>query len=349
MKIDQFLPTLAAKDGVGNEALMIKSILKKWGFKSRIFAEKYSSDVRKQFTNIKKHKRSDVLIYHHSIGCDTAEYIKQAEGKKILIYHNITPEQYFKDNIKVANEVKRGRNQLRELRDCFDLSLSDSEFNRQELKELGYKNTHVLPLLIDFSQYNLKPDKKILDKYSNDGYKNLVFVGKIAPHKRQAEIIKTFYYFNKLINPKSRLFLVGSVHGFGAYATALMNLKKSLELENIIFTDSVSQESLNAYYKITDAFISMSEHEGFCVPLIESMFFKIPIIAYAKAAVPWTLDSSGILFDTNNHLEIAELINHVIENKNLKDAMIKTQQERLKEFALKENTSKLKKMLDSVL
>ena len=349
MKIDQFLPTLSNTDAIGNEALIIRSMLKKWGYSSKIFAERYTKQTKRLFNPIKKHKKSDVIIFHHSIGSKIIKYVKSEDAKKILLYHNVTPDHHFwGTNIEIANLASLGRQQLIEYKDYFDLALADSEYNRQELRDIGYSNTDVLPLLIDYEKYSIAHSKQIMNRYKDD-YVNLLFVGKIAPHKNQDKIIRVFNFYNKFINPKSRLFLVGSSSGFEKYNLQLHNLKKRLGLENVIITDGVSQQELISYFKIADLFLCMSEHEGFCVPLIESMYFDVPIIAYNKTAVPGTLGDSSIIFETNNYLEIAELINHVLSDKSLRNRIVANQSKRLKSFELKATSKKLKELIRSAI
>ena len=153
MKIDQFLPTLNSKDAIGNETILIQALLRKWGYESEIFAERGDKTNRAEYKHISRHRKSDVIIYHHSIGANTANIVKNKKAKKILMYHNITPDYYFWDvNAELASLSSLGRQQLEELKNDFELALADSEYNRQELDQAGYANTHVLPLLIDFSK-----------------------------------------------------------------------------------------------------------------------------------------------------------------------------------------------------
>ncbi len=350
MRIDQFLPSLSTKDAIGNEVRIIQSFLREWGYKSDIFAVEGSPDSKDQYLPYRKHKKSDVMIYHHSIGSDIVDYVKKVNGKKVLIYHNITPAHYFWDvNKELANLLDLGRRQLAEMSETFDLCLADSEYNMEELEQLNYSNCKISPFLIDYSQYSLPANEALLSKYKDDGYTNLLFVGKIAPHKGQGNLIKAFNYYNKFINEKSRLFLVGNSRGSGNYLMDIKKIAKDNSLDNIIIDDHVSQNKLISYYKLADLFICLSQHEGFCVPLIEGMFFKVPIMAYKSTAVPWTLNDSSLVFDTRNYLEIAELINYTVKNDSLRNDIINNQLVRLKDFELPSTSKKLKQLLETVL
>lgn len=347
MQIDQFLPTLSSKDAIGNEALIIKTLLQNWGYASKIYGENCDPDVKSHFKHVSKHKNSDIIIYHHSIGCSTAEYAMKIAGKKILLYHNITPENYFWGiNLELAKLSNLGRKQLHQLKSHFSLALADSEYNRLELEDLGYKKTDILPLLIDFSNYVNDHDTKYVRK---DNKQNLLFVGKIAPHKNQYELIKVFYFYKKYINPQSRLYLAGNAQGFKTYLDKLNLLIEQLQLEEVFITGPINQKKLNSLYENADAFVCLSQHEGLCVPLIESMYFKVPIFALNTTAIPWTLDNASIVFDTNNPLEIAELINYVLKSPELKKTTIENQTKRLKDFDQDTINNKLKSLIKTLL
>src|SRR5690606_3919553 len=152
-----------------------------------------------------------------------------------------------------------------------------------------------------------------VERFSKDGYTNLLFVGRIAPNKKQDDIIKIFYYYKKFINPESRLILVGSYIGMERYYSELIKLVNDLDLQDVFFTGHIPFESILAYYQISHLFLCMSEHEGFCVPIVEAMLFDLPIIAYRSSAVPATLGNAGFVVSEKNYKAIAELI-HIVLN-----------------------------------
>jgi glycosyltransferase involved in cell wall biosynthesis len=249
-----------------------------------------------------------------------------------MIYHNVTPERHF---IGVSEQVyyiaKSGRKELASLTGCMDRCLCDSEFNRRDLVALGYENVRVVPVLVDFSLLDVQPDAKVQSRYSDD-WKNLLFVGRITPNKKHEDIIRIFYYYKKFINPCSRLFLVGSARQTPRYLVILKNLVQRLGLDDVIFTGEVGQSELVAFYRIADAFVCMSEHEGFCVPLVEAMHFTVPIIAFDAGAVPETLAGSGVLVGEKDHLAIAEMVDLLLTEEDLRSRIIQAQDERLKYF-----------------
>jgi glycosyltransferase involved in cell wall biosynthesis len=355
MHVHQIHVTAVCGDAVGNEILEIRNILKKWGYTSNIYVQHphpETSAMTKHFLEYKKiSSPHNILIVHYSIGCDEEffNFIKSLPDRKILIYHNITPPEYFKDiNSESEYYTKIGRQQLRQNCGMFHIALADSEFSRQELAKLGFKNTGVLPIILDFAGYSRNEDTAIIKKFDDD-YVNLLFVGRVCPNKKIEDVVKCFYYYNQGINPHSRLFLVGSYNGMEKYRDRLMELIHKINLRNVYLTGRINFDSLISYYRLADVFITMSEHEGFCIPILESMHFGIPVIAYNSTAVPYTLGDSGVLVNNKNHMVIAEIINLLVEDKELKKKIIKKQNERLKYFEKSKTERKLKKYIESVI
>ena len=335
IQINQILPSISYGDAISNHVLEIRNILRSWGYRSEIYAQhihpKLKNDA-KVYTEYKNSYCGNILLFHYSIGSEITDFVRLLPDKKILIYHNITPHSYFYGvNDTLVNLLKKGRNELGTFSNEIVLALGDSEFNRGELNDRGFMNTGVLPIIIDFDKYAQKPTQKIMDIF-NDGHPNFLFVGRISPNKKQEDIIKTFYYYKKHIDSKARLFLVGSYEGMERYYEQLVYLIEELGLKDVFITGKVDFKDLLAYYKLADVFISMSEHEGFCVPLLESMYFGIPIVAYNSTAIPYTLDGSGVLFNEKRYEEVAEMISFLIKNNKIKSKVIERQSDRLRKF-----------------
>lgn len=345
MEIHQILPTISPGDAVGNEAQEIKRVLNEWGYKSEIYAQNIHPKVNaNKYTDYnKKSSKENILIFHFSIGSEVSEFVKKLPDKKIMIYHNITPPEYFIGvNDTLVSLLENGKKELHSLVGHIDLAIGDSEYNRLELQKVGFKNTDVLPIILNLGEYNC-PNQKLLSKYSDD-YVNFLFVGRVTPNKRQEDIIKVFYYY-KLINPKSRLFLAGSYEGCEVYLDYLKKLIQNLNLKDVHLLGKISFDDLVSYYKLADIFISMSEHEGFCVPILESMYFEIPIIAYKSTAIPFTLENAGILVKEKNYCEIAEMANIFIEDEELRSTLVKKQKDRLNDFKREKIISRLESIL----
>lgn len=332
--IYQILPTISYGDAVSNDAISIREMLMRHGYESKIYAENIGKNVSAEYVkNLPQINKKDIIIYHKSTGTGLTEAISKMKCFKIMRYHNITPKEYFAGyNIRSYELVKNGRESLEIYSKYYDCFWPVSNYNATELKEIGCHNISVIPILVRYADYDKEPSKNIINTYS-DGKHNLVFVGRIVPNKRQEDLIKIFYFYNKYFNPDSRLILVGSYEGMEKYYRQLIIYSEELGLKsNIVFTGHVSFKEILAYYKIADTFISTSEHEGFGVPLVESMYFKKPIIAYDSSAISETLGSSGILIKKKNYIIISEVIEELRLNEVFRKRIIENQTLNLERF-----------------
>lgn len=335
-QVHQFLPVLDRGDAIGNHVIALRKLLRRNGFASDIYVWRAGKGLKRECLPYRKHRAvsspGNVAVLHFSIGSPLSGYVRRLPDKKVMVYHNVTPKEYF---MGVSEHVyyiaKSGRKELASLAECMDLCLCDSEFNRKDLLELGHKNVHVVPLLMDFSLLDVQPDSKVQNRYS-DGWKNILFVGRIAPNKKQEDVIRLFYYYKRFINSRSRLFLVGTPRQTPRYQVILQDLVRRLGLQDVIFTGSVTQSDLVAYYKVADAFVCLSEHEGFGVPLIEAMHFRVPIIAFDAGAIGETLGGAGVLVREKNHMAVAEMIDLLLNDEDLRSRILETQDERLRYF-----------------
>lgn len=337
MRIIQLLPILSYGDAVGNDAIALQNALKKAGYKAGLYASVVDNrlpvGLAKSVDDIGIIAEEDLIIYHLSTGHALNDYIKSVPGIKVIVYHNITPAEYF-SGYKMEAELacKNGRKALKELAQYADYAIADSEYNKLELIENGYQcPIEVLPILIPFEDYESKVDRGIIKKYK-DNYTNILFTGRVVPNKKHEDLIDTFYYYKKFINPKSRLILVGSFAGIDLYHNELEAYVKELGLEDVVFTGHIKFNQILAFYKCADVFLCMSEHEGFCVPLIEAMYFDLPIVARNTSAIAGTLNGSGLLLEDSNPIVAAEMINKIITDSNLKTEVIENQKKRLMDF-----------------
>lgn len=353
MRIHQLLPTISYGDAVSNDTFAMSEVISEMGIDNGIYAINIDSKISNRAKGINQLtvKSDDVVIFHMSTGSELSAIIPNLLAKrKIIRYHNITPSLFFKKYSDSAFELStKGRQQLQELNNCFSLALCDSNYNKKELDKLGYKNTKVLPIIMNYNDYNKEPDEAVIKKY-RDGNVNILFLGRITPNKKQEDVIKSFYAYNKYINSGSRLFLIGSISGMDRYVASLKNLISELKLnDKVIMPGHSSFKEILAYYQIADVFLCLSEHEGFCVPLIESMVFKVPIVAFDSCAVPETLGDSGIVVKQKKYDIIAELIDIVITDSELKNKIINAQSKRLEYFDSIKVKSIFKEYLEGIL
>lgn len=336
MRIIQFFSSLSYGDAIGNDILALDAIIKEKGFQTKIYAEKIDKRISSELaSNISEYTAdpSDLLILHIGGATKLNEWIKDIKCKKVMIYHNITPPEFFEEyNKKSAEYCKRGLKEVESLNKTFDMVLSCSDFNKQNLLDMGYTcEINVLPILIPFDDYKKTPAQAVIDKY-NDDFTNIIFLGRLVPNKKQEHVLEAFSEYQKKFNRKSRLFLVGNPTGCENYSEKLKEYAKKLDLKNVIFTGHTRFDEILAYYKVSDLFLCMSEHEGFCVPLVEAMFFDLPIVAYASSAIPWTLNGSGFLLKEKTPALTAGVMNKILTDSSLKEKILKNQHERLSDF-----------------
>jgi glycosyltransferase involved in cell wall biosynthesis len=327
--VHQVLATLGYGDAIGHEVLGIQRVLRAAGFASEIFVESADRRLEHLTTHYLEMVGTigpdDVLLHHFSIGSRASRTAYAIPGRMALVYHNITPPEYFvgvhKELVKLCYH---GRRELTAYVNRADLALGDSEYNRLELEALGFAATGVLPVVPGFSHLDLPPNRLAVSAFE-DGWTNLLFVGRVIPNKRFEDLIAAFHVYRTRWNPRSRLLLVGSYSGFEKYFAMLQGLIVRLGTPDVHFLGHVSNEELTAIYDAADLFLCASEHEGFCVPIIESFYKRVPVLAYAATAVPATMDGAGVLYDTKDPFEVARLIDAIVDQPDVAEAIVTAQ------------------------
>ena len=338
MRIFQLLPVIAFGDAVGNDTRALKKALLKAGYETEIYADvvdgRLPRGTARPYARMPRPERDDVILYHLSTGHSMNYGVTRYPCRKIIMYHNVTPANYFDGYNRDAYEnCRKGIRAAKGMRDAAEFCFADSEYNRQELIRYGYRcPIQVLPILIPFEDYAKEPTNKVIRTFS-DGKTNILFTGRIVPNKKQEDLILAFFYYHRYINRESRLILAGSYVGMERYKNRLEAYAKELGIWDCVYFSGMSRfQDILAYYRVADVFLSMSEHEGFCVPLVEAMYFGIPIIARDTSAIGGTLGGSGILLSDNDPMAAAEMIDRVITDRKLKEAVIRNQRIRLKDF-----------------
>ena len=341
MRIHQIGSVLATGDAVTNQIVEIDRRLARWGFTSCIYGSDISAaPVAKAQLDAAYlpfvDANEDVLLYHYSAYCESHVLFRRSRNRKILIYHNITPAEYFRPYDSYYESLcDRGRRLLRELNEC-DFAVGVSEYNRLELVREGFaaERTGILPLFLGVEDFDhVQHDDALLRQLRAGSTTNILFVGRVAPNKAFGDLIKIFYSYHRYVNPNSRLILAGACF-LQSYDRALKELVSRLALTDAVtFTNRIPLRQLKTYYLGADLFLCASRHEGFCAPLLEAMYFGIPILAHAAAAVPYTLGSAGVQFCTLKYDALAELIRLLMENQTVRQQVIATQKVRLREFA----------------
>lgn len=338
--IHQIMPGFLYGDAVGNQAVRIRQLLRGWGYRSQVYAQ--FRDNRLDDPGLDYHRYQDdpgdVLIFHYSIGSPVTEFVRGLSAPVVPYYHNVTPPGYLRGyNEPLADLLEQGRRELALLRDA-PLALAASEYNRQEMLALGFKRVEVLPYLITFDWLRASAEgpagQAIADRF-DDGAINLLFVGRLVPNKRQDDLIRAFHAYHRLVNPHSRLLLVGSEANAPGYRLELESLAQAFELAGHVHLVGAAgpREGLGGYYRAADLFLCLSEHEGFCIPLLEAMAFDVPVVAYRAAGVPYALGGAGVLVNQKRYDLLAELVDLLVRDGGQRRRLLAGQRRRLEVLA----------------
>lgn len=351
--VHQVLATLGYGDAIGHEVLGIQRVLRAAGYESEIFvetADRRLEDLTVDYRDLPEASHPDNLLIHHfSIGSRASRVAYALPDRMALVYHNITPPEFFIDVHPLLVQLCfLGRRELGVYASRVEIGLGDSEYNRQELDALGFPRTAVLPVVPDFSHLDGTPNYMQAGAF-DDGWVNVLFVGRMIPNKRIEDVIRAFHAYKRWFNPRSRLLLVGSHGGFERYLAMLHDFVARLGAADVHLLGHVSNEELAAYYEIADVFLCASEHEGFCVPLMEAFHMGVPVLAYAATAVPATMDGGGILFHRKDPMEIAALIDAVVSNVGLREAVLARQDAALERLQGRDFGGLLLRFVDEAL
>ena len=352
-RVIQLVSCLNFGDAVGNEVVAFKKFLQENGYVTEIFTEamsnKLPADTAVNFRRMPVLDKDDIVIYHFASQCTLFDTVKQLKCKVVLRYHNITPPEFFEGyDENAVRACANGLSQVAELKDYVDYCMPVSEFNKQDLIDMGYTcPMTIIPILIRFSDYEQTPDSGVIERY-RDGRTNVLFVGRMAPNKKVEDVITAFAIYKEKYDREARLFLVGSYGEGDGYYRSLRKHILDLGVQDVIFPGHISFAEILAYYSVADVFLCMSEHEGFCVPLVEAMYFHVPIVAYSSSAIPSTLGGSGILIGKKDFDAFADAIKDITCSKNRAKIII-AQNKRLEDFSQKKITAQLKAFIESIL
>ena len=335
MRVDQWVPAAHRGDAIGDEAIRIRGALRRAGFEADVHALHIDEEAADDVLAFEDRRPADVTLLHFALPSPLSAALLEASGKKVLIYHNITPARFFvgydHELVRIADA---GARELASLADGVDLALGDSEFNRQELEELGFARTGVLPILLDFDALENGPSGLVMEELLSDGRANFLFVGRVYPNKRFEDLARLAFFYKKYVSEDFRFVLVGKAGRMEHYQQSVQALadRWGLRPSEFLFTGHLSWDDLIACYRCSDVFISMSEHEGFAVPLVESMLLELPVLAFAATAVPDTLGGAGVQFREKRYDELAEMAHLLTTDEDLRRAVIESGTERVARF-----------------
>lgn len=372
-RIDIAVPFLALKDAVSEEARCFQDLLKKRGFESEIFAEdceEAAKGQRRPFHEYYKIDRSKaILIYEYSTGCYIPLNLLGRSPFLITRYQNITPSRYFTTSPELQvyyDTTKMGRKQKFIIRTITNVTWGSTAYTLNDLKDAQFPDAHILPVFRDYQKLFInsvtptEEGQRFTEVFKN-GVKKIIFVGRIVPNKAIHDFFFLLKLYKSCFNEKVQLLLAGSL-AFPSYNRDLFDLASKLNLSivqpheldkkkefDILLTGSVSDAELASLYRGADAFLCLSEHEGFCVPVIEAMTFGLPVIAHRESAVPETVGGGGVLVDKSNPASVLAVLHALFNDKNFAEKLKEKAKKRAEEFSWLNLEKKFYSCLDLAL
>ncbi|HET7569605.1 MAG TPA: glycosyltransferase [Gammaproteobacteria bacterium] len=338
--IHQVLPNLAYGDAISDSALTLRDFLRRRGVKSNIFVQFIDKRMAHQAEVFQANliHAGDGLVYHHSIGSALTPYVVEHNGPRVLNYHNITPPRFFEPyDEDFARLLSDGLDELHNLASSFDSAWGVSQFNVKDLFDAGFNDVHCLPLIVDPAKWAEPADEGMMRALREDGRKNILFVGRLAPNKCQHDLVEMISALTRLA-PDARLCIVGDGEADHPYVQYVTQRISSLGLENdVLISGQVSHSVLQAFYRTADVYVSMSEHEGFGVPLIEAMWFDVPVVAFKSSAIPETLGDAAVMFTSKQDMDsIAALIKVILTDVDIRRRIRSAQRRNRERFTARQ-------------
>lgn len=334
-RVDQFLPILVDRDAVGRHVLAVDDLLRSHGVESTIYAGSADAAVADRVRPLAEWQPNPdaIALYHVATGSPIVDQLLAADQRLVLDHHNITPPHYFSLwSPEMAQGSAWGRRQLHHLAPRAVLGIGDSTFNATELAAAGCAATTVAPILFDPATLGVDtPSDADLRRLTTDATVWL-FVGRLAPNKAQHDIIRAFAAHRARYGTGAVLRLVGGASP-PTYERALRDLIAEMGVEDAVeISGSVTSSSLAAHYATADAFVCLSRHEGFCVPLLEAFHHRVPVVALRSSAVTETVGDGGVLLDSADPLLVAAAVQVVTSDPGRRDRVAECGTARLREL-----------------
>jgi L-malate glycosyltransferase len=356
-RIDQVIPSIVEHDAVSNHTFEAQRLLQEMGFQSEIFALIIGPGCAGRVRPLGELPRlgngRQWVLYQCSIGSPAADAVARHPGRKLLDYHNIVPDSLVESWLPpLAEESRLGRRQLKMLAPLVSSAFADSAFNATELEAVGYSDASVVPVLVEEGNLEAAADPRVFRRFEtrrNDGGSDWLFVGQVAPHKAQHDVVKAFACYHRLYDSKARLHIVGREMG-SLYLDALRRFVGALGLTGAVeFPGSVPVGTLAAYYASADVFVCLSDHEGFCAPIVEAMSRGVPVVAYASAAVPETLADAGVLLPEKSPALVASVVHRMLRDPQAQRALVERGRARANQYAPERARAAFQQVIDKAL
>ncbi len=338
MIVNQWVPAAHKGDAIGDSARRVRALLRDMGHESNLYAMTIDDDLRGDvipWTDGGATK-GDLTIFHFALVSPMTAAFARLPAGRVLQYHNVTPAHFFAGyDAGIFRLATLSREDLKSLVGHTDMAFGDSEYNRRELDDLGFTNTGVFPIAVDTERITAAPRRPSLEKVlQEEDWVNFLFVGRVVPNKKIEDHIKLGEHYKRYVDEQYRFIFVGRTDATPKYYAAIQAMIERYDMPpgRFIFTGPVPDLDLATYYRMATVYISLSEHEGFCVPLLEAMAADVPVMAYASTAVPDTLGGAGVQFAPKDLEHAAELLGELAYNDSLRAQVIAGQRRRLADF-----------------
>jgi len=345
MAIHQLVPSVVRGDAMGQAAINFRLLLRRLGHVGELYSEEFSP----RLASLVKPARAlrpgprDLVLYHHGIASALSGKFLHLPCRRALVYHNVTPARLY-EGTPLWESLVAGRAQLAAMAPFCELAIGVSRVNCEELRAAGYHNVHQVPLFVEPRRFGADRSDPILLAELSDSAPAMLCVGRVVPHKRVEDVLSLHAELLRL-RPAARLWIVGPYAPGEAYARRVLRMGK--RLANVRFLGRLSHAQLVAAYRAASVLTSMSEHEGFGLPLLEAMAAELPVIAYAAAAVPETLGGSGIAFTQKRFALLAELVDEMERNGKLRGKILSGEKRRVSQLSAEAAKKQLQAALDA--
>lgn len=346
MAVHQLLPHFRIGDAVSQSAVHFQALLRRLGHWGEIFSvlrDPGTEELARPLTALRV-RADDLVLGHHAIGSQVSARLMHLPCKRAVVFHNLSPLRFYRGT-PLESFLRAGRAQLAGLAPHVQLGIGVSEFNAGEMRAAGYANVHTVPLFVEPERFGAdRADPAMAERLRSDGL-SVFSVSRVVPHKRFEDLLALHREVRRL-RPEAQLRVVG---GVDRLFPAMRRLEReALRTPGVTFLGRVNHGELVAAYRSGSVFVSMSEHEGFGVPLLEAMASGLPVLAYAAAAVPETLGGAGIGFTEKRFALLAELLVQLAEDRELRTRVLEGQRRRLERGGADASQERLEAALGSI-
>jgi len=325
--VHQYHPCARPGDAVTQHMLLLRDCLRAAGIEGTVFAPDCDAREALGIENPSPGglRRADLILLHHSTGNPELEKVLLLRRPIALVYHNITPGGFFRHDPVLAGLAHLGRSQLERLRDRVRFTLTVSDYNARELSALGFRDVRLVPLL------DLAASRTEFPEHGHEPSGDLLFVGRVTPHKSQDLLVRVLFHLAREHGKRFRLVLVGSRDP--VYADYVSLVARSLGVrDSLCMNGAVDAATLDLHYRHSAAFLCVSRHEGFCIPLVEAMKARLPVFALARTGVASTLGRAGIQLGTLEPHQIATIVAETLSDGPACGEIVAGQDQRLAEL-----------------